>query len=422
VTLVAAATTCFDVRMTTSGSCDDRFAAVRAAFEANFAERGEVGASVCVTHNGETVVDMWGGLADSVYGRPWEPDTIGVVWSCTKGAVALCAHILVARGLLSLDAPVAEYWPEFAKSGKEDITLRVVLSHQAGLAALREPIPDNGYCDWDLIVDRLAQQEPLWPPGTRHGYHALTFGHLVGEVVRRVDGRSVGAFFRDEVAAPLDLDLWIGLPEAHEARVAPTIPADMPGPGDAIPSFYRAALSDPTTIAGMVLFHSGLVLAPGWIDTREAHAAELPAFGGIGNARALAGMYRPLALGGEGLVDGAQLAVMAGVTSASSVDATVLVPTRWSPGFVKSIDNRAQAPGDEDGVIMSEDAFGHVGMGGSLGFADPVARMSFGYTMNRQGMTVGIDARGQSLVDATYRALGYDPPNRGGTWRPRSPH
>jgi CubicO group peptidase (beta-lactamase class C family) len=407
--------------MTISGSCDDQFAAVRDAFEANFDERGEVGASVCVTHNGETVVDLWGGVADPESGRAWERDTIGVVWSCTKGAAALCAHILIARGVLSLDAPVAEYWPEFAKNGKEAITLRMVLSHQAGLAALREPLPDDGYQDWELIVDRLAQQEPLWPPGTRNGYHALTFGHLVGELVRRVDGRGIGTFFREEVAEPLDLDLWIGLPEEHEARVAPTIPAPMPGPGDAIPSFYRAALSDPTSIAGMVLFHSGLALAPGWIDTRATHASELPAFGGIANARALAGMYRALALGGAPLVDAEQVAAMSTVTSASAVDATVLVPTRWSLGFVKSIDNRAQGPGDEDGIVMSEDAFGHAGMGGSLGFADQIARLSFGYTMNRQGMTVGLDARGQSLVDATYGALGYELPTRGGSWRSQLP-
>lgn len=402
------------------GTCSPKFERVRVEFERNFAERGEVGASVCLTLDGETVVDLWGGVADPTSGRAWDRDTIGVLWSCTKGAVALCAHMLMARGDVTLDAPVASYWPEFAKNGKDAVTIRMLLAHQAGLAALREPIPDGGFCHWDDIVDRLAAQEPLWEPGSRHGYHALTFGHLVGEVVRRVTGRSIGAFFREEVAEPLDLDFWIGLPEEHEGRVAPTIAAEMPAPGALLPSFYRVAMGDPTSVPGMVLFNSGALLAPGFIDTRQAHEAEIPSAGGIGNARALAGMYRVLALGGhtheEQLVDREQVSIMGSTTSASSIDATLFVPTRWSTGFVKSMDNRAREPGDQDGVIMSEDAFGHVGMGGSIGFADPRAHMSFAYTMNRQGMAVGLDERGQSLVDATYHCLGYRRPERGGSW------
>ena len=406
--------------MSDGGTCDPRFGAVRDAFERNFAERGEVGASVCVTLDSETVVDLWGGLADPGSARAWERDTIGVIWSCTKGATALCAHVLVARGELELDAPVASYWPEFAKNGKGAITVRMVLAHQAGLPAFTEPIPENGYCDWELIVNRLAEQAPLWAPGTRHGYHALTYGHLVGEVVRRVSGRSLGTFFREEIAEPLNLDLWIGLPEEHEPRVAPTISAPLPEPGGVIPTFYRVAMTDPDSVGALVLMNSGLVFAPGWIDTRDAHAAELPAFGGIGNARALAGMYRALALGGavDGvqIVDDGELVAMGAVASATSVDATMLVPTRWSLGFVKTIDNSAREPGDRDGVILAEEAFGHVGMGGSIGFADPHARVSFGYTMNRQGMTTGLDERAQSLIDATYTALGYRRSPRGGSW------
>lgn len=410
--------------MSDAGTCDPRFGAVRDEFERNFAERDEVGASVCVTLDGETVVDLWGGQADPTTGRAWESDTIGVIWSCTKGATALCAHLLVTRGPLDLDAPVAAYWPEFAKNGKSAITVRMVLAHQAGLAAFSEPIPDDGYCDWDLIINRLEEQEPRWTPGTRHGYHALTYGHLVGEIVRRVDGRSLGTFFREEIGEPLGVDLWIGLPEAHESRVAPTIPAPFPEPGDVIPTFYRVAMTDPTSVGAQVLMNSGHVFAPGWIDTRAAHAAEMPAFGGIGNARALARMYRALALGGTfddvRLVDAGGLAAMAAVASATSVDATMLVPTRWSLGFVKSVDNSAREPGDTDGVVLAEDAFGHVGMGGSIGFADPTARMSFGYTMNRQGMSTGLDERAQSLIDATYTVLGYHRSPRGGSWFPGS--
>ena len=359
--------------MAIAGDCADAFAGVRAEFERNFTERNEVGAAVCVTVDGETLVDLWGGVADPTTGRAWERDTIGVVWSCTKGATALCAHMLVSRGEIALDAPVAEYWPEFAKNGKASITVRMALAHQAGLAAFREPIPEAGYCDWDLIADRLAGQEPLWRPGARHGYHALTFGHLVGEIVRRVSGRSLGTFFHEEVARPFGIDFWIGLPEEHEARVAPTIPADPTGPGTVLPTFYANAFADPTSIGALVLMNSGDVFAPGWIDSRVAHAAELPAFGGVANARALAGMYRALALDGGGLVDAEELALMGTVTSATSLDATMLVPTRWSTGFAKSIDNSSRPPGDQDGMILSEAAFGHVGMGGSIGFVDPVA-------------------------------------------------
>jgi CubicO group peptidase (beta-lactamase class C family) len=403
--------------MSIEGTCDPRFAGVREQFERNFAERGEVGASVCVMLDGEPVLDLWGGAADPAAGRPWDRDTIGHVWSATKGATALCAHMLISRGQLELNAPVARYWPEFAKNGKESVLVRHLLNHQAGLPALREPLPAGAFYDWGLMTDALAREEPFWRPGTRNGYHALTFGYLVGEVVRRVSGRSLGAFFRDEVAGPLGLDFWIGLPEEHEARVAPTIPAAPPGPGDAVPSFYVAALTDPASVQGLVIANNGgYMLLPGESDSRAAHAAELGAVGGITNGRGLAGMYAPLALGGAPLVGAAQLAVMGAVSSATSVDAVVLVPSRFALGFVKSTDNRHLPPADREGILLTEEAFGHSGMGGSIGFADPRARLSFGYTMNRQGSGVGINERGQSLVDATYTALGYRRVGDDGPW------
>ena len=405
--------------MAINGTCDPRFGAVQEEFERNFAERGEVGASVSVTLDGETVVDLWGGVADPATDRPWAEDTVGVVWSSTKGAVALCAHMLASRGELDIDAPVTSYWPEFGKNGKEDITVRLLLNHQAGLAALREPIPDQGLCDWDLVIDALAAQEPLWVPGTRHGYSALTFGHLVGEVVRRITGRTIGTFFREEVAEPLGLDFWIGLPEEQEHRVAPNISADVDPTH--LPTFYQAALTDPSSVAAMVVMNSGGILMPDAVNNRRVHAAEIPAANGITNARGLAGMYRPLALdgsfGGVRLVDEAQLVPMRAVSSATSVDATMLVPTRWSLGFMKAVDNRhLPTAADKDSVLLSDEAFGHLGSGGSLGFADHGCRLSFGYTMNRQAPTTGLAATGQSLVDATYRAVGYRQPDGGGLW------
>jgi len=404
--------------MTTNGTCERQFAEVREEFERNLAERGEVGASVCVTVDGETVVDLWGGLADPETNKPWGEDTVCVVWSSTKGAVALCAHMLVSRGLLALDAPVVDYWPEFAKHGKDAITVRQLLSHQAGLAALSDPLPEGGLTDWDLVVDLLAKQEPLWAPGTRNGYHALTFGHLVGELVRRIDGRSVGTFFREEVAQPLELDFWIGLPEEIEPRVAPIIASEMPADPSQLPLFYQQALTDPTSIPGLVLLNSGGLMMPGAINTREIHAAEIPAANGVAHARALAGMYRPLALGGvvDGfrLLDEATLLEAARVAVATSTDAVILAPTRFGLGFGKSVDNLVD--GIENSVIWSEDAFGHTGAGGSFGMADPRARLSIGYAMNRQGGGLGMNDRGQALADAVYRALGYRQPERGGLW------
>jgi len=405
--------------MTTAGTCAAQFAEIQEEFERNFAERGEVGASVCVTVDGETVVDLWGGVADPATERPWTEDTIGVVWSSTKGGVALCAHVLASRGQLDINAPVTTYWPEFGKNGKEAIPVRQLLNHQAGMAALREPIPDGGLCDWDLVVDALSTQEPLWHPGTRNGYSALTFGHLIGEVVRRISGRSLGTFFREEIAEPLDLDFWIGLPEEHEPRVAPNISAEF-DPTQPIPSFYQAGMTDPTSVASLVMMNSGGILLPDAVNNRRVHAAEIPSANGITNARGLAGMYRPLALDGAvddvRLVDEGQLGPMSAVSSATSVDATMLVPTRWSLGFMKGVDNGHLPPGDNDSVVLSDDAFGHVGAGGSIGFADRRARLSFGYTMNRQGSTIGLDDRAQSLVDAVYRALGYQLRSNGGLW------
>jgi CubicO group peptidase (beta-lactamase class C family) len=390
--------------MSVEGVCDPRFAEVQEEFERNFAGRGEVGASVCVTLDGLPVVDLWGGLADRHTRAPWRRDTIVVVWSCTKGAVALCAHLLAARGQLDLDALVARYWPGLARHGKDGILVRWLLDHQAGLPAFRQPLRPGGLHDWDYIVETLADEAPFWEPGTRQGYHAATFGHLVGELVRRVSGRDVGAFFRDEVAGPLGLDFYLGLPEEHEPRVAATIRADPLPRGEAPWRFLTRANAEPDGIQGLIIRNSGR--APGDPDSRQAHAALLPSQGGISNARGLAGMYAPLALGGGNLVDAVEMARMGEVSSASACDATLLVGLRFSLGFMKSSDNRAGPPGARDSLILSPTAFGHAGMGGSLGFADPAYRLSFGYAMNKQGRGVLLNDRGQALVDAVYRALG----------------
>jgi CubicO group peptidase (beta-lactamase class C family) len=395
------------------GICDARFQGVRDEFERNFHHRGEIGASVCVVLDGRPVVDLWGGLAERRSGRAWQRDTVCMVWSCTKGAVALCAGLLVSRGLLDPDAAVAHYWPEFAAAGKEATTVRMVLSHQAGLPTVRTALAPGAVYDWDGFVATLAAEAPFWEPGTRQGYHALTFGHLAGELVRRVSGRPLAEFFRAELAGPLGIDFHLGLPEADEDRVAPTIRPDVVPPGEVPWRFLTRLNEDPASVQALIVRNTGL--RPGEIDTRPAHAAVLPSQGGISNARGLAGLYAPFAQGGAGLVDGDTLRMMAAVQSASAVDAVLLVGLRFGLGFMKSSDNRHGPPGARDSLILSESAFGHAGMGGSLGFADPAARLAFGYTMNKQGRGVLLNDRGQALVDAVYRALGCRT-NRVGFW------
>ncbi len=334
------------------GFYDPQFQRVADEFVRNFEERGEVGASVCIALEGETVVDLWGGSADPATNAPWVEDTITLVWSATKGATALCAHMLASRGLLDLDAPVTDYWPEFGQAGKEGITVSMLLNHQAGLAALRQPVPPGAFWDWDLMVSMLEKAEPWWRPGSMHGYHGLTFGWLVGEVVRRVSGKSLGSFFREEVAEPLGLDFWIGLPEEHESRVAPIIPAPPPDPAGPI-SPMMVAMVDPASLQALLMFNTGGHMFPGpdgvfGFNLRAARAAEIGAAGGITNARGLAGMYAPLANGGSmkgvTLVNRDTLARMAAVSSASALDAVILTPTRFALGYVKTTDNR-RVPG-----------------------------------------------------------------------------
>jgi CubicO group peptidase (beta-lactamase class C family) len=388
------------------GSYDGRFAAVAREFERNFTERDEVGASVCVTHEGRTVVDLWGGLAAPADATPWTRDTISIVFSCTKGATALCAHVLASRGKLDVFAPVAEIWPEFAREGKEAATVKMMLDHSVGLPAFRTQVRPGGCTDWDYMVEMLAAEPPFWKPGTRNGYHMINFGWTVGELVRRVSGKSLGSFFRDEIARPLGADFWIGLPEEQEARVAPIIPW-LPAPGDALGDFAKALVSDPRSIQALSLFNAG-GFDP---NSRACHAAEIGGGGGISNGRGLAGIYAPLAcggsLGGVTLVDPDTLARMGEISAATNEDATLLIPTRFALGFMKSMDNRRRRSGDRDSAVLSAAAFGHVGAGGSIGFADPEARMSFGYSMNRMGQGILLNDRGQSLVDAAYRSLGY---------------
>jgi len=390
------------------GKCEPGFERVAEEFLANFSERDELGASVCVDVDGARKVDLWGGHVRADADDPWNADTVSIVFSCTKAATALCAHMLIDRGELDLNARVTKYWPEFGQNGKGEVTVAMMLNHSAGLPALREAVKPGGYYDWDYMCDRLAAEEPFWEPGTRNGYHMITFGWTVGELVRRVSGRSLGTFFREEVAEPLGIEFFIGLPPEHEPRVAPMVPW-LPTP-DAEPlPFNQALMSDPRSIQSLSLLNSG-GYSP---DAPEAYAAEIGGGGGISNARGLAGLYQPLANGGvtrDGrvrLLSAERVAQMSQVSMATQCDATLLAPTRFGLGFMRSMDNRHRPSGSMETAILGERAFGHAGAGGSIGFADPDCGLAFGYSMNRMGAGILLNPRGQSLVDATYRALGY---------------
>jgi CubicO group peptidase (beta-lactamase class C family) len=394
----------------TEGTCKKGFERIAEAFAQNFAERGEVGASVCLTIGGETVVDLWGGVANPKTAAPWKKDTVCTVFSCTKGATALCAHILASRGKLDLDAPVTALWPEFGQHGKEHVTTRMMLDHSAAVPALREKVRDDGPYDWNYMTDRLAAEEPFWAPGTRNGYHGLTFGWTVGEMVRRASGKSLGTFFRDEVAKPLGLDFWIGTPEEIEPRIAPILAFAVKAEDARTP--FLKDLRDKNSIPFLFYMNSGAWRAGG-ANSRAGHAAEVGAANGITNARGLAGMYAQLSQGGGKLVDARTLSRMGEVSMATHDDATLRIPTRFALGYMKSMDNRKRSIAatiwgeDSDSVILSSAAFGHVGAGGSLGFADPAAGFSFGYTMNQMGPGLLMNARGQKLVDAAYLSMGF---------------
>jgi CubicO group peptidase (beta-lactamase class C family) len=380
------------------GVCDSRLQGVRDAFAENFAQGGEVGATVAATIDGKLVVDLWAGHADAARTRPWTRDTIVDVASSTKGLTTICAHRLVDAGLLDLEAPVARYWPEFAQAGKATIPVHFLLSHRAGLPAIDEPLPTEALYDWNRMTGALAAQKPWWEPGTRHGYHIFTFGYLVGEVVRRITGKSVGTYFREEVAEPLGLDCHIGLAAEHDARVAEFIASPPPPPGQ--PNVLAALLKQ----AGPMVEKAHL--NPPWTfadrNTRAWRAAEIPAGNAHTTARALARVYGALACGGE--VDGVRVLNPASIERARTVqdtgpDAVLFgLPTRFGLGF--SLPSNGVGFG-----AASTSAFGCPGGGGSIGFADPEARVGFGYVMNQAQDAMPPDPRALRVIDALYASL-----------------
>lgn len=368
------------------GYCDPRFLAVKDAFAENFQASLEVGASFAVTLHGEYVVDIWGGYSDVAETIPWGRDTITNVYSTVKVMTALCALILIDREQLDPDSPVADYWPEFAQAGKDKIIVRWLLSHSAGLSGFNEPLSLDIMYDWGRIIRLLERQEPWWEPGTRSGYHMVTFGYLVGELVRRISGKSIGTFFRDEVASPLYADFHIGLAQEHDARVAELIP----------PSSMELPPIDPNSITGRTLFNSPII--PAYSD-RAWRASEIPSSNGHGNARSAARVGSILACGGE--LDGLRLLSQATIDQAieeqsNGIDLVLGVPVRWGLGFGLA---------NEKLPYLNPRAFYWGGFGGSWLEMDPDAGMCFSYVMNKLEVNLEGDKRMLALRSAVLSAM-----------------
>lgn len=369
------------------GFCADKFAGVKAAFANNFETQDEIGASVAISLEGEFVVDLWGGHLSRDKTAAWTEDTITNVWSSTKTMAAMCLLLLADRGEVDLHAPAAKYWPEFAAAGKDKVEVRHFLSHMAGLSGMDTKVEGDALYDWDWMVRELAAQEPWWEPGTASGYHALTQGHLIGEIVRRVTGQSLGAFFAQEIAAPLGADFHIGIADEHVSRISPLAPP----PETIIPaedgSVAARTFANPPIDATQAM-------TSGW------RKAEIPAANGQGNARSIVRAQTPMANGGEAF--GKRILSEAGTRrifeqQSSGIDLVLGIPVTFGMGY--GLNNPETPLGPNKNIAY----WG--GYGGSIILIDQDAKLCISYVMNRMEPGTTGDVRGLSLVMAAYQAL-----------------
>ncbi|MFN3748623.1 MAG: serine hydrolase domain-containing protein [Sphingorhabdus sp.] len=372
--------------MSVSGLAEGKYAGVKSVMEASLASGADIGASFCVTQGGETVVDIWGGHADPEKTSSWERDTIVNVYSTTKTMAALTALLLADRGVFDLHDRVAKFWPEFAAEGKDDVTIAQILSHSAGLSGWKEQLQREDLYDWSKCTNLLARQAPFWEPGTAPGYHALTQGYLVGEVVRRATGKTIGTVFREEIAEPLGADFHIGLPESEDARVATLQPPPVAVAAQAASELQKNMATNPGIDVGETA-------------KRAWRGAEIPAAGGTGNARSVAEIHAILANGG--MAKGKRFLSEAGCRRAlecqvEGTDLVLGIPVRFGMGF--------GLPGGMVPLPNPNSCYWG-GYGGSVAIIDMDAQSSFSYVMNRmEGTTTG-DARGFALVMATWQAM-----------------
>ncbi|MEV0620334.1 serine hydrolase domain-containing protein [Nonomuraea sp. NPDC050404] len=386
--------------------CHPRFSRVREVFDRHFADGEELGAAFAVYLDGELVVDLWDGIADRHTGRRWERETPAFAYSCTKAITAAVLLQLVERGLVDVRAPVADLWPEFAARGKAATTVEHLLSHQAGLPVVEEPVPVEEFEDHQAIAARLAGQSPLWEPGSAHGYHALSYGFLVGEVIRRVTGKPVGELVAAELAGPLELEMWVGAPDDVIARTARLKAAERPRPGqippvteaekgrpqDLVAEMTRAAL-DPESLMNQALGNPAMNLVKGGANNPVILRAGWPAAGVVTTARGLAGFYRAL-VGGD-LVRPETL-TEALRPRVEGPDRVLYLDTSFGLGFMLP---------SLMFLMPSRTAFGHSGMGGSIGMGDPGRGLAVGYVMNKMANAITGNLRGLRLVQAVYDSL-----------------
>lgn len=376
------------------GRCAPGYEPVRAAFERNFTERGEIGAAVAITVAGALVVDLWAGSVDAGRTRPWERDTLTNVWSTTKGMTAICAHQLMDSGELDVDAPVVKYWPEFGAEGKSDIPVRWLLAHRSGVTGVdpaTHPLTVEDLYDWPRMTALLAAQAPFFEPGTASGYQALSYGYLVGEVIRRITGQTVGEFFAANVAGPLGVDFHIGIGDADVDRCSLMIE---PPPDPELDSALAAAFANAGPAALAALANPRPM--PAHANDIAWRRAEIPSANGHGTARAIATVYGALADGSTRLMSAETLAV-ARKGHGRGIDVVAGVGGDFALGYALGSDEHSFGPN----VL----AFGHDGFGGSTGFADPEHGVGFGYVMNQMGPLLRDDPRKMALVAALYASL-----------------
>ena len=383
------------------GYCHEDFLEVEKIFNHNFFKYEEIGSSLCVIVDGEIVVDIWAGHKNKDKTKEWSEDTLSVAFSSTKAALALCAHILIERGELDLKEKVTKYWPEYGRNGKENTTVEMILNHSAGLPALRTKVKEGGFLNWNYMVQLIENEKPFWEPGKETGYHMMTTGWLIGELIRRVNGKSLGEFFNNELAQPYGLNYWIGLPEPEDTRVAEIIPY-VASPDDKPSGFATAFRNNRNSMQRLSLTNTG-----GYnYNAKETYRAELGAIGGIADARSLAKLLTPLAQNNEEILSKDSVKNLSKSNTRTPVDTMLLFPTNFSNGFMLNMDNRKTFKGDGGSFMIGTKAFGHVGYGGSSAtFADPDFKISFGYLTNKLGGEYLINDRAQSLITATYKSL-----------------
>jgi CubicO group peptidase (beta-lactamase class C family) len=376
------------------GTCDAAFRAVRDAFQNNFVEHGEIGASVCITVGGVRVVDLWGGFSNPVRTSLWQEDQLVNAFSIGKGITAVVAAQCVAKGLIAYDTRVASVWTEFAVKGKESVTLRDLLGHRAGLPALRSRLPPNAMFNWKMMTDCLAAETPWWTPGQDHGYHVNTYGFLVGEILRRATRKSVSQLISELIATPLEAEIYLGTPSHLHNRIA-----DYEWPNDPFPEAEPADLDEEQLLQFNTYYNPSGLSGAGVVNTAPWRLAEMPSTNVHASARAISTLYTSLAHGGthnkvsllpQEILDTASSEVSMGN------DRILHRTSRFGHGF--------QLPIPERGFGPNAESFGHFGAGGSVGFCDPKARVGFGYVMNQMGPRWQ-NPRNRALIDSLYSAL-----------------